>query len=89
MNLDMGVGKIELTSVFTGKSEIDAGIGELNLNVLGNKEDYTLKVDKGIGSIKVDNENAEDNSTIGDGFNIIDIDGGIGSININFKSNIA
>lgn len=81
----MGVGKFEITSVITGNSKINAGIGNLELNIQGNKENYTIKADKGIGSIKIDGKEIADNVTYGDGENTIKIDGGIGKINIEFE----
>lgn len=85
LDLDMGVGEINLTTNIVGKSDIDAGIGELNINILGNKNDYKIKVDKGIGSIRVDGTEISNGATHGNGENYIDIDGGIGSINIDFE----
>lgn len=85
LNLDIGVGKFELASAITGKSEINAGIGNLELNIKNNKENYTIKADKGIGTIKIDGKEVADDVTYGDGENTIKIDGGIGSIKIDFE----
>ena len=85
LNLDMGVGKFEVTSAITGNSKINAGIGNLELNIQGKKENYTIKADKGIGSIKIDGKEVSDDVTYGDGENTIKIDGGIGSIKVDFK----
>lgn len=35
LDLDMGVGKTVLTSLITGRSTIDAGVGALDINLLG------------------------------------------------------
>ena len=85
LNLDMGVGKFEVTSVITGNSKINAGIGNLELNIQDNKENYTIKADKGIGSIKIDGKEVADDVIYGEGENIIKINGGIGSINVDFE----
>lgn len=84
-NLDMGVGEANVTARLINQSEINAGVGSLNLNLEGTKEEYTLKVNKGIGSIKVNSEEAQDATVIGNGPNYIKVDGGIGSIKINNK----
>ena len=68
------------------KVKINAGIGSLELNILGNKKIYTIKADKGIGSIKIDGKEVADDVTYGDGENTIKIDGGIGSINVDFEN---
>lgn len=85
LNLNLGVGEANLNSSLTGKCEIDSGIGNLNIALQGNKNDYEIKTDKGLGSIKIDGQEIENNSVYGNGNNIIDIDSGIGNININFK----
>ena len=81
----MGVGKFEVTSAITGNSKINSGIGNLELNIQGNKENYTIKADKGIGSIKIDGKEIADDVIYGEGENIIKINGGIGSINVDFE----
>ncbi len=86
LDLDLGVGKFELTSSLLGSNKINAGIGSLELNLLGNKKDYLIKADKGIGTIHVDEAIVSDDSTIGTGENTIKIDGGIGNIDVSFRN---
>ncbi len=86
LDLDMGVGKLEIKSKLTGNNKIDAGVGTLDIDLIGSINDYKINVEKGIGSIKVDGNEMKDNSTIGNGFNKIDIDGGVGSMKVNFAS---
>lgn len=85
LDLDMGVGKLSLTSNLTGKTTIEAGVGELNLNILNKKEEYSIQVDKGIGSILIDSSKVSDGDVIGNGENVLKIDGGIGKITVDFK----
>lgn len=85
LDLDMGVGKSSVHGLITGKSKIDAGVGQLNINLLGTLEDYKFKVNKGIGSIKLNGNGLEDNSINGNGVNLIDIEGGVGEMNITTK----
>lgn len=84
LDLDAGVGKFTLNASIRGKSKIDAGVGELNINLLGNKDNYSIYAETGIGSITIDEDSVKDEFTYGTGNNKIDIDGGIGSINIRF-----
>ena len=86
LDLDLGVGKFELTSSLLGSNKINAGIGSLELNLLGNKKDYLIKADKGIGTIHVDEAVVSGDSTIGTGENTIKIDGGIGNIDVSFRN---
>ena len=88
LDLDMGVGELNLTSLLTGDCELNTGVGKLNLNLIGVQEDYALEIEKGIGKIYVDGEKVTDYGSFGNGENKIDIDGGIGAINITFKEAI-
>lgn len=85
LNLDMGVGRIELNSKLTGESIVDSGIGEISLNLIGKLDDYKIIIDKGIGSATLNGTNMSDDTYYGNGSNKIDIDGGIGTINISLK----
>ena len=87
LDFDMGVGKTILKSKVTGNSEIDCGVGELSLNLFGKESDYQITVDKGLGSFKISGEDIVSGKTYGNGGYKLDIDGGVGSININFSDN--
>lgn len=84
LDLDMGVGSLSLTARLTGSSVIDAGVGSVDLKLKGTASDYKIKASKGVGKLTVEGEDMKDDSTYSDGANIIDIDGGVGSINIDF-----
>lgn len=84
LDLDMGIGKLSLSSKITGDSEIDSGIGEMNLNLIGSSNDYKVKLDKGIGSANINGQKMKSETYYGNGSNLIDIDGGVGNINIKF-----
>lgn len=85
LDLDMGVGKITLSAKITGNSKINSGVGEMIINLNGTEEDYKIRIDKGIGSATLDGKNMEDDTYYGNGTNIINIDGGVGSIKINYS----
>lgn len=85
LNLDMGVGKLTLKSRIEGKSDLDYGVGETNLILLGSKDDYKIELDKGIGEARLDGESMRDDSVYGTGENRIEIDGGVGAIRIEFS----
>lgn len=88
LSLDLGVGKCSLSADLVGESEIDAGVGELRLNLLKGKENYQIEVENGIGSIVVDNEHIRKDSIYGNGRNLIELNGGVGSIHVNFHEEI-
>lgn len=85
LDLDMGVGEVNLSSILTGKNDIDAGVGNLNIDLQNSKENYTIKVEKGIGNVKIDGNSLSDGSVFGNGANYLEVDGGIGNIKIDFK----
>ena len=85
LDLEMGVGQLNLTSVLMGECSLDSGVGEMNITLLGNQNDYKLELEKGIGSISVDGQGVSDNGSIGNGTNEVEINGGVGAINVKFK----
>lgn len=82
LDMDMGVGKVVMEAKLIGNNEINAGVGEVKLTLLGSTNDYKIKVDKGVGSVKIDNQEISDDTYYGNGINAIEIDGGVGSIDI-------
>lgn len=85
LKLDMGVGELTLRSRIEGQSRLDYGIGETNLTLLGSREDYRIDIEKGIGEARIAGERLPDDAVYGTGENQIEIDGGIGSIKIEFS----
>lgn len=86
LDLDMGVGSLTLTSRLTGNNHIDSGVGEIDLHLLGNLDNYRISLDKGLGSATLDGKSMSDDVKYGTGNSKLDIDGGVGSINIDFIS---
>lgn len=85
LDLDMGVGDLDLTTKLNGTNKIDAGVGNIDLNLLGTTNDYKIKVDTGIGDVRLNDNKIVDGKQYGNGTNLIDIDGGAGNINITIK----
>ena len=53
IKVNCGVGSITLAGSVTGDSFISTGIGEVKLQIDGDEEDYSYKIESGIGSIKI------------------------------------
>ena len=85
LKANLGVGEFIFSGNLTGKNEIDSGVGDVNINLNGEKEDYTIEVSKGLGSVTLNGQKIESDKTVGNGKNLLDIDGGIGEIKINFR----
>ena len=83
LDLEMGVGELELISTLTGECELEMGVGDADITLLGNREDYQLEISKGIGAITVDGRDVSAFKS-GSGANEIGISGGIGAIDVRF-----
>jgi len=84
LDLDMGVGQLNLTAALTGDCRFDLGVGETNITLIGVKDDYTLELERGLGSISVDGMAVSGYGRIGNGTHKVEINGGIGAINVDF-----
>lgn len=82
LELETGVGNTTINASILGNSDISCGVGSLILNLIGPKEDYTIVTEEGIGSIKIEDST---DKMIGSGPNKIIIEGGIGSVTVNFN----
>lgn len=85
LSLDMGVGELDLTSKIVGEGELNLGVGDVQITLIGSREDYTVELNKGLGELRLDGENISGGRTIGNGQNDVEINGGIGSIDVSFK----
>jgi hypothetical protein len=82
-DFDCGVGNLTVEGSLQGKNKFDCGVGDVNLDLTGELGDYDIKVDAGVGNIrlngeKISNEYRTNNSSP----NSIDIDGGVGNVTI-------
>lgn len=84
-DLNIGVGKLEMSGMLTGNSSVDCSVGSVELVLLGSIDDYRIELDKGIGEALLNGEAMNDDMVYGSGNNYIDIEGGIGSMNIVFQ----
>ncbi len=85
LDLDMGVGKLDFTSRLSGDNEFSLGVGESNLIFIGSENDYSTKIEKGLGVLKVKGKTVSEYKRE-NGESKINIEGGVGNINVNFKS---
>ena len=85
LQLDMGVGELFLVSEIVRSGELNLGVGEVNITLLGGRENYTAELNKGIGSIRFDGDEISKGGDFGNGKNLVEINGGIGSISISFE----
>lgn len=85
LQIDMGVGELVLKSEIVGEGEFNLGVGKVDIILLGGRDNYTVELNKGLGGINFDGESISTGRTMGNGKNNVEINGGIGSITVNFK----
>lgn len=85
LTLELGVGKLDMAAALLGESDIAFGVGESNLTLLGSKDDYRVEIEKGIGSITFDGNAVSGSYSSGNGKNYVQINGGVGAVNIAFQ----
>ncbi len=82
LEADFGIGDVELQCGLTGKCEIDCGLGDISIVLPGTEKDYRIEIDKSLASAKINGKSVKDDTTYGDGPNIIDIDGAVGAVSV-------
>lgn len=85
LSVEMGMGELNLTAAVLGDSDLKLGVGESNITLIGSKDDYKVDVEKGLGNITVDGKTVTDFGSSGNGQNHIEIEGGVGTINLKFQ----
>ncbi len=85
LDISLGVGKTEIKALLGGKSNVEAGVGELLLTLKGEADDYTITAETGIGDFRVGGDKISDGEVVGSGANLIEIEGGIGSVRVEFE----
>ncbi len=85
LDLDMGVGELDLGIAPTGRCDMDMGVGSSRITIPMPINNYTVKISRGLGSITLDGQKVSGGTYGIDGGHIIDISGGIGSIDIGFS----
>lgn len=86
LDLDMGIGKLELTAQLSGSGELDLGVGETVLTLIGTPDDYSLSFDKGIGSVSLEGESVKSGEIYGEGNSRVRVECGVGSVKLGFMN---
>ena len=77
----MGVGECNINGILHNKTNIDGGVVRFDVKLEDDIQNYTFKIDKGLGKVEINNKIVKnDNKEIGNGSNYIKINGGIGEI---------
>lgn len=85
LDFEMGVGSATITTSLEADSKIESGVGSLDITLLGSTSDYCIRAEKGIGTITIDDRNISSEEIVGRGDILLNVEGGVGSIKINFN----
>lgn len=86
LDMEMGVGEVDMTAVLAGSTQIECGIGNVQITLLGSKADYRIQLDTGLGNAVIDGQRMQKDAVYGQGDNRIALDAGIGNIRIDFAA---
>ena len=84
LEFEMGMGDVKIRAEMLGNCELNFGVGKAELTLLGTPNDYRLDIEKGLGEIKVDGAKYESSTMLGTGNTSLEIECGIGKVNIDF-----
>lgn len=83
--IEAGVGNFVYSGDITGDCELECGIGKTQMNLNSQKEEHKIKIETGIGVVYINGEKVEQNRMDGDVSSTINIEAGIGRVDLNFK----
>lgn len=83
LKLEAGIGKLAIKSKITESAKINAGVGKVEIDLIGNEEDYRIDAKTGLGNFTINNNKVHDNQIIGNGNVDIKVNAGLGETIIN------
>lgn len=82
--IDCGVGNIEMEGRITGDCKIDGGVGNCDLRLEGSRKDYNLDIEGGAGKVHINGEKVRDLEEKNNSSSELEVDCGVGNIEIEF-----
>ena len=87
LEMGLGVGSLTMEARLLGDAEIECSVGTAEILLLGDRSDYRIELEKGLGDVTLNGEAVSGFKTFGDGRNELEIHGGVGSISVSFAEN--
>ena len=88
LELDCGAGSITASGTVLAEADVECGVGEVNLTLQGKAEEYSYDLDCSVGSIILDGDEIDGIGTRQshhvDGGKYLDVDCGVGEVNLSF-----
>lgn len=93
IDIEVGAGKADVLNLDATNLSADVGVGQLVITAVGKETDYNYKVECGIGSVKIGGQfyqgiGTEKNITYQGASRFMDVECGIGEIQIQFNEEI-
>lgn len=90
LELDCGVGECTVRADIGQKGDIDGGVGNITLTLIGKEQDFNYDIDYGVGSVEVGKSSYSglggDRKIDNDADRDLEIDCGVGNIVIDFET---
>ena len=85
-NLDfsLGVGSADISAELKSNADIENGVGDLKLKLTDSKDNYTFRVETGLGRISYDGAAVKGDTHLGSGAVNVKLEGGVGNVDIGF-----
>lgn len=82
LTLRCGAGSAKVCAALIGSSSIEAGVGEVDIDLKGTEADYKVSFRVGIGTCYYNNGALSNSGTYGTGENTVQIRGGLGMVKV-------
>ena len=87
-DIDCGTGLVSISGKLLGDTDISCGIGRLDIELEDSEDAYNIEIEKGLGQLTVNGNTVDEYHAAPSGAsNHLEIEGGIGEINIDFGHN--
>ena len=84
-DIDCGTGFVSIFGKLLGETDISCGVGKLDIALADSEADYKIEIEKGLGHLTVNGNTCKEyHSNPSGASNHLDIEGGMGDINIDF-----
>lgn len=84
LDIFTGLGNIDLSGAITGELELETGMGDIDMELSGDKADYGLDFETGMGTVKLDGEKKGTGYETSDSKSSLDCSTGMGDIKVSF-----
>jgi hypothetical protein len=89
VSIECGVGRVFIEGTITGNNDITCGVGNVELNLDGEEDDYSYDIESGVGNINIEDDHYQsisDKRINNDGaVGAFKLDCSVGNITVDFQ----